>query len=95
MKRSTLSVFFVWLSAVALFIPSVWSMDGATLARLFCPYWRDAYGLAHRADSTALAPDEWQQTLALSVRHAVSALREVVDKVRFADTDTGRCTDAI
>jgi glutamyl-tRNA synthetase len=63
------------------------SLDRAALVRLFVPYWRDAYGLAHRAEGTALGSDEWQQTLAVSVREEVCALPEVVDRVHFAFVD--------
>jgi glutamyl/glutaminyl-tRNA synthetase len=62
-------------------------LDEATVTRLFVPYWHDAYGLADRAEGTALASAEWQRALALSVRDEVHALCEVVDRVRFAFVD--------
>jgi glutamyl-tRNA synthetase len=62
-------------------------VDEATVTRLLVPYWHSAYGLADRAEGTAMTSAEWQRTLALSVRDEVHALCEVVDRVRFAFVD--------
>ena len=62
-------------------------LDEAALTSLFVPCWQAASGLAHRAEGTALAPDDWQRVLAVSVRQEVRALSQVADKVGFAFAD--------
>jgi nondiscriminating glutamyl-tRNA synthetase len=61
---------------------------GATeLAQLLVPRWQAAYGVAHRAEGTALSPGEWQHKLALAIRSELYVLAQAPEKARFAFVD--------
>jgi glutamyl/glutaminyl-tRNA synthetase len=59
-------------------------LDAQEVTALLVPYWRKAYGLAHRSAGTGLLPDEWQQTLALSIREELDAPCDAARAARFA-----------
>lgn len=57
------------------------------LAAILVPYWRAAYGVAHRAEGTGLSPQAWQQVLAEAIRPEIAFLEDAAERARFAFVD--------
>jgi glutamyl-tRNA synthetase len=57
------------------------------ITELMVPYWRECYGLSHRADDTDLDPVSWQRLLASAIREQVHCLSESSEKALFALSD--------
>jgi glutamyl/glutaminyl-tRNA synthetase len=57
---------------------------------LLAPHWQKVYGLADRSAGTALSPDEWQKTLALSIREELDAPCDAARAARFAFVECAR-----
>jgi glutamyl/glutaminyl-tRNA synthetase len=69
-------------------------LDGEAVTRLVRPYWQRAYGVADRAEGTALAGPAWQRTLALALRDELHYLAQVPEKVDYFFLDETTRTPA-